>query len=106
MKIGIIGLGLMGGSFSIEMRRLFPNSFILGNDISHIKLEKCTDLKIVVPTAVPIDKILNKVQYKNLYFQPKDEGDNGISNVELALKLATRYNGKLSVQTHKMVGLR
>jgi organic radical activating enzyme len=75
-------------------------------DISHIKLQKCTDLKIVVPTAVPIEDVLNKIQYKNLYFQPKDEGDNGIANVELALRLATRYEGRISVQTHKMIGLR
>ena len=42
MKIGIIGLGLMGGSFSIEMRRLFPNSLVLGNDISQINITKST----------------------------------------------------------------
>ena len=44
MKIGIIGLGLMGGSFSIEMRRLFPNSFILGNDISQINIKSAKRL--------------------------------------------------------------
>ena len=76
------------------------------NDISHIKLLTCTDLKIVVPTMVPIEKVIKKIQYKHLFFQPKDKGDNGISNIDLALKLARRYGGRISIQTHKMVGLR
>ena len=47
MKIGIIGLGLMGGSFSIEMRRLFPNSLILGNDTSQINIKSAKRLELI-----------------------------------------------------------
>ena len=78
MKIGIIGLGLMGGSFSIEMRRLFPNSLILGNDISHININSAKRLElfvdvfeiyilsgfVIVLFSVPVDislKIVNRV---------------------------------------------
>ena len=78
MKIGIIGLGLMGGSFSIEMRRLFPNSFILGNDISQINIKSAKRLELIddifdidnlsgfdiILISVPVDislKIVNKV---------------------------------------------
>lgn len=78
MKIGIIGLGLMGGSFSIEMRRLFPNSLILGNDISKINIKSAKRLELIddvfeinnlsgfdiVLISVPVDislKIVNRV---------------------------------------------
>jgi prephenate dehydrogenase len=78
MKIGIIGLGLMGGSFSIEMRRLFPNSLILGNDISQINIKSAKRLELIddifeinnlsgfdiVLISVPVDislKIANRV---------------------------------------------
>ena len=78
MKIGIIGLGLMGGSFSIEMRRLFPNSFILGNDISQINIKSAKKLELIddvfeidnlsgfdiILISVPVDislKIVNRV---------------------------------------------
>ena len=78
MRIGIIGLGLMGGSFSIEMRRLFPNSLILGNDISQINIKSAKRLELIddifeinnlsgfdiVLISVPVDislKIVNRV---------------------------------------------
>ena len=78
MKIGIIGLGLMGGSFSIEMRRLFPNSLILGNDTSQINIKSAKRLELIddvfeinnlygfdiVLISVPVDislKIVNRV---------------------------------------------
>ena len=78
MKIGIIGLGLMGGSFSIEMRRLFPDSFILGNDISKINTKSAKSLELIddvfeindlsgfdiILISVPVDtslKIVNRV---------------------------------------------
>ena len=78
MKIGIIGLGLMGGSFSIEMKRLFPNSLILGNDISQINIKSAKRLELIddvfeinnlsgfdiVLISVPVDislKIVNRV---------------------------------------------
>ena len=34
MKVGIIGLGLMGGSFAIDIKKPFPNSEILNRFFS------------------------------------------------------------------------
>ncbi len=68
----------MGGSFSIEMRRLFPDSFILGNDISKINTKLAKSLELIddvfeindlsgfdiILISVPVDtslKILNRV---------------------------------------------
>jgi organic radical activating enzyme len=76
------------------------------SDIDHIKLRKCCDLKIVVPTPLPIENLLRSIKYNNLFFQPKDVGDKGLGNVELALRLSEAYNGRISIQSHKMVGLR
>ena len=42
MKIYIIGIGLIGGSFAMEMRKLFPKSTIIGIDTCSVyeKLSK------------------------------------------------------------------
>ena len=74
--------------------------------IDHIKLRKCTDLKIIVPTPMPIDLLVNNIDYKYLYFQPMDVGDNGRKNSRLALELAMKYDGRVSIQSHKMAGFR
>ena len=47
MKIGIIGLGLMGGSFSYGIKELFPNSEIFGFDISNDNFKIATELGII-----------------------------------------------------------
>ena len=46
MKIGIIGLGLMGGSFSYGIKELFPDSEIFGFDISQQTIEDIKNRKI------------------------------------------------------------
>ena len=40
MKIGIIGLGLMGGSFALDIKTPFPSSIIYGIDNSAENLNK------------------------------------------------------------------
>ena len=46
-KIYVIGGGLIGGSFAIDMRKLFPKSTIIGIDKSEIHLQKALDLKLI-----------------------------------------------------------
>ncbi len=74
--------------------------------IDHIKLRKCHDLKIVVPTPMPIEELIQNITYDNIYFQPMDVGGNGKKNSQLALELAIKYNGKVSIQSHKVAGFR
>lgn len=74
--------------------------------IEHIKLRKCNDLKIVVPTPMPIEDLVENIKYDNLYFQPMDVGDSGKKNSQLAFELAKKFNGKISIQSHKMAGFR
>ena len=46
-KIYVIGVGLIGGSFAIDMRKLFPKSIIIGIDKSEIHLEKALELSLI-----------------------------------------------------------
>ena len=43
MKIGIVGLGLMGGSFALDIKTPFPNSVIYGLDKSKENLKKALE---------------------------------------------------------------
>ena len=72
-KIYVIGVGLIGGSFAIDMRKLFPKSIIIGIDKSEIHLQKALELKLIDETSelskinnpdiivisVPVKSILN-----------------------------------------------
>ena len=75
-KIYVIGVGLIGGSFAIDMRKLFPKSTIIGIDKSEIHLQKALELKLIDETSelskinnpdiivisVPVKSILNILQ--------------------------------------------
>ena len=56
MKIGIIGLGLIGGSFAILAKKHITDCVCYGEDISKNHLNKALDLNL-------IDEILNKKNY-------------------------------------------
>ena len=72
-KIYVIGVGLIGGSFAIDMRKLFPKSTIIGIDKSEIHLQKALELRLIDETSelskinnpdiivisVPVKSILN-----------------------------------------------
>ena len=45
MKVGIIGLGLMGASFSKDIRAIYKDSIIYGLDKSNENLQVSFDLK-------------------------------------------------------------
>ena len=73
MKIYIIGIGLIGGSFAMEMRKLFPKSKIIGIDNSENNLNKAHELGIIdkksglleisdadiILVSVPVKSIIN-----------------------------------------------
>ena len=76
----------------------------INDSFNCIKLTRCNDLKIVVPDN--IDFNFDSVSYDNLYFEPKDEGDQGVKNIERCIFYASRFGAKVSIQQHKLVGLR
>ena len=72
-KIYIIGIGLIGGSFALELRKLFPKSKIIGIDNSENNLGKALELGIIdektiisqiknpdiIIVSVPVKSIIN-----------------------------------------------
>ena len=75
MKIGIIGLGLMGGSFALDIKTPFPNSIIHGIDNSAENLNKAKEIGLIdliisykdlrkmdlILVAVPVSHSLNLI---------------------------------------------
>jgi len=73
MKIGIIGLGLMGGSFALDIKTPFPSSIIHGIDNSAENLNKAKEIGLIdfiisykdlrkmdlILVAVPVSHSLN-----------------------------------------------
>ena len=47
MKIGIIGVGLMGGSFALDIKVPFPSSVIYGMDNSFENLQKAKEIGLI-----------------------------------------------------------
>ena len=47
MKIGIIGVGLMGGSFALDIKVPFPSSVIYGIDDSFENLQKAKEIGLI-----------------------------------------------------------
>ena len=46
-KIYIIGVGLIGGSFALEIKKIFPDSNIIGIDNSKENLDQAINLGII-----------------------------------------------------------
>jgi len=61
MKLGIIGIGLMGGSFAHDFRSTYKNSKIYGFDVDIENCQYSIDNKIV-------DELLNETSCKELDF--------------------------------------
>ena len=72
-KIYIIGVGLIGGSFALEIKKIFPESNIIGIDNSKENLDQAINLGIVdkigsidditnpfmILLAIPVKSIIN-----------------------------------------------
>ena len=61
MKIGIIGIGLMGGSFALDFRSIYENSKIYGFDVDNKNFQYSIDNKIV-------DELLTEPKCRELDF--------------------------------------
>ena len=119
MKLGIIGLGLMGGSFALDFKSIYPKSKIFGLDKSKknenralelglidelITLEQLSEVDVVL-VAIPVDKsleelpkILNSVHKDTLVF------DVGSTKLPICEALLNHPNRKNFLATHPMAG--
>ena len=119
MKIGIIGLGLMGGSFSYDIKELYPNAEISGFDISKentttaiklgiisslLDIKKIFDFNIII-VSVPVDKsidilkrVLNNVSKETLVI------DVGSTKQKICSELKNHINRKNFLAMHPISG--
>ena len=119
MKLGIIGLGLMGGSFALDFKSIYTKSKIFGLDKSKknenralelglidelITLEQLSKVDVVL-VAIPVDKsleelpkILNSVNKDTLVF------DVGSTKLPICEALLNHPNRKNFLATHPMAG--
>ena len=119
MKLGIIGLGLMGGSFALDFKSIYTKSKIFGLDKSKknenralelglidelITLEQLSKVDVVL-VAIPVDKsleelpkILNSVHKDTLVF------DVGSTKLPICEALLNHPNRKNFLATHPMAG--
>lgn len=72
---------------------------------SSLKLSKTNDLKLIVKRD-GLKSVDWPIEYDNLFVQPIDTGDNGLSALEQTMEAAKLLGAKLSIQTHKFLGLR
>ncbi len=57
MKIGIVGLGLMGGSLALQIRDIYKNVSIIGLDNNRLHREKALDIGIIDKTVESLDEL-------------------------------------------------
>ncbi|WP_372917779.1 prephenate dehydrogenase [Salegentibacter sp.] len=119
MKVQIIGIGLIGGSFALDIKSTFPESKIFGTDADEKNLEQAKELGIidhpaaiedvknadVVIVAVPVDvatkliiEVLDQVEEQCLVF------DAGSTKSGLCKALATHSNRRNFLAAHPIAG--
>ena len=73
-------------------------------NMDHLKLRSGTDLKVIIPTTLPLQELSNW-DFENFYFQPMDEHDGtiGCSNLEDTIYLCNKYGWRVSCQIQKFL---
>ncbi|HSJ11687.1 MAG TPA: prephenate dehydrogenase [Gillisia sp.] len=119
MKIIITGVGLIGGSFALDLREVFPEAEILGMDVNRTHLEKSVSLGIIngiageddistadlVIIAIPVDVSIEVVQ--DILGKVKDEClviDTGSTKLRLCDALKDNSKRRNFLATHPIAG--
>lgn len=119
MRVHVIGVGLIGGSFALDIKSVFPEAVIYGSDADEDNLQKASELKIidfvakaedvkdadVVIVAVPVDvatkvvkKVLDLVGEETLVF------DAGSTKSALCEAVAKHPNRRNFLAAHPIAG--
>lgn len=119
MKVQIIGVGLIGGSFALAIKSAFPEAEISGSDADEKNLKKAKELRIidklasiedvqnadVVLVAVPVDaatkvvsRVLDLVGDNTLVF------DAGSTKAGLCKEIANHKNRRNFLAAHPIAG--
>ncbi len=79
---------------------------LLKAGVDHITVRRGTDLKIIVPQFIEseLDEMVGW-QFDNVFVQPLDSGDDGRFAITECISEAHRLGCRISIQTHKTMGL-
>ena len=119
MKIIITGVGLMGGSFALDLREVFPKADILGMDVNRTHLEKSVSLGIIngiageddistadlVIIAIPVDVSIEVV--RDILGKVKDDClviDTGSTKLRLCDALKDNSKRRNFLAAHPIAG--
>ena len=119
MKVGIVGLGLIGGSIGLKLKDLYDNIIIYGYDIDDDSVSYCLKNKIIdvkfdeefiseldfLFLAIPVDSIkkqlsdyLNKTSNKTLII------DLGSTKFQICNSVENNQNRKNYLAAHPIAG--
>ncbi|MFL2633402.1 MAG: prephenate dehydrogenase [Candidatus Marisimplicoccus sp.] len=119
MKVGIVGLGLLGGSIGLKLKDLYDNITIYGYDIDYKSVSYCLKNKIIdvkfeeefiseldfIFLAIPVDSIknqlsdfLNKTSDKTLII------DLGSTKFQICNSVENNQNRKNYLAAHPIAG--
>lgn len=118
-SIYIIGVGLIGGSFALDIKERNPNAVIYGVDANEIHLQEALDLKIIdykaelndianadlVILAIPVDSTVNLLS--ELLDKVSDNGlimDVGSTKEDICLKVKHHPKRRNFLATHPIAG--
>jgi prephenate dehydrogenase len=118
-NIFVIGVGLIGGSFALDIKRLHPNSTIFGIDKNEIHLDEAKRLGVIdekatfvdldkadlVIVAIPVDaalkvlpRVLDHVSDKTIVF------DAGSTKADICAKVKGHPNRRNYLAVHPIAG--
>ena len=119
MKVGIVGLGLLGGSIGLKLKDLYNNITIYGYDIDYKSVNYCLKNKIIdvkfeeefiseldfIFLAIPVDSIKNQLSdYLNKTSDKTLIIDLGSTKFQICNSVENNQNRKNYLAAHPIAG--
>lgn len=119
MKVGIVGLGLIGGSIGLKLKDLYDNITIYGCDIDHDSVSYCLKNKIIdvkfdeefisefdfIFLAIPVESIKNQLSdYLNKTSDKTLIIDLGSTKFQICNSVENHQNRKNYLAAHPIAG--
>ena len=119
MKVGIVGLGLIGGSIGLKLKDLYDNITIYGCDIDHDSVSYCLKNKIIdvkfdeqfisefdfIFLAIPVESIKNQLpDYLNKTSDNTLIIDLGSTKFQICNSVENHQNRKNYLAAHPIAG--
>jgi prephenate dehydrogenase len=119
MKVAVIGLGLIGGSLALDIKKAFPTSVIVGMDTNKQHLSKALELKIisseitfeelntadVVIVSIPVNYAISEVsKILDLVNESAVVIDVGSTKLPICEAVKMHTNRRQFLATHPIAG--